>query len=526
MRRGALILAVLLLAAIPAAAAHAGTFVVQTCGPAAVNNAWHATTPPPGVMEVNESCQSPWPMQGPWVRDVLGSSSGLTDGQGAWLVFDAAPGTRIAGITYKRWLWKVAIQELQPALSTGEGVVLETCSIQSGNDRCQVGGDGTSAVTFTGLDTGELRVGVGCEIPPGSFGTTCPGGGTQHGYGAVIYDAAVTIEDDTAPAAPAVADAGLWSGASWYRGSSAVTVSGADASGIAAVRVYADGQLLTESAPACDFTRPKPCADASGLEVPVDTTQLSDGEHDLAVALVDAAGNESPAVTRKVLIANQPPGTPQLTITPAHSGSPGFTASWMPAPGHLLPIALAHLTVCHVFSCSQTTSTASSVQLSAPGAGTTVVLVYLEDAAGNADPASAASATFTLDPPVTPIAPTTTPPDPAGPSPAPTGGHPRAKTAPRLRVAFTTTASRVRMRVRTDPRVIGSVRVAIRWQLGRDPAKRRWSRLYRRRVPIRDGQAALSVGRPPRAQLIRVVVSYDGNVTFTAAHARRTLPLR
>lgn len=517
----ALLLGIVMAIAAPAGAARAGTFVVQACGASGVDNAWHATAPPAGVMEVNETCHADPQMDGIWVRDVLASSSDLTDGQGAWLQLDAPTGTTITAITYKRWLWKDSIDDLHPELRTADGTVLETCSIPYGSTRCDLGGEGTAAVTYSGLSTTRLQAGVRCQVTAPY--TSCPGGGTEHGYGAVITDAAVTIEDDTPPAAPAVADSGLWSGAAWYRGRSSITVSGADASGIAAVRLYADGQLLAQQALTCDYTRPKPCPDASDLNVTVDTAQLSDGEHAIAVALVDPAGNESGRVDRDVLIANEAPAAPQLTLTPSSSSSPEFTASWTPAAGHALPIALAHVIVCHDLACSHTTSTASSVQLSAPGPGTTTVAVYLQDLAGNADPANATSANFTLNPPAT------TPILPAGPgvsSASSTGGHRSAKAPPRLTMALAPIFSRLRVRVRTDRRASGSVLVAIRWQLGRDPAKRRWSRVYRRRAPIRDGRAALTVKRPAQAGLVRVAVSYGGNMTFAAARVRRALRLQ
>lgn len=525
MRRILVLVLVPLAALLAPASAHAGSYLVKACGTGAVNTAWQATPPPPGVMEVNESCQSPWPMQGPWVRDVLASSSDLTDGEGAWLVFDAAPGTSITGITYKRWLWKVAIQELQPALSTGEGVVLETCSIQFGTDRCDVGGDGTPAVSFTGLNTHQLRVGVSCEITPSSFGTTCPGGGTQHGYGAVIYDAAVTIADDTAPAAPTVAAEGLWSGAGWYRGASSITISGSDASGIEAVRIYSDGQLLAEEPMACDFTRPKPCPNAVDAEVPVDTTLMSDGERQVAVALVDPAGNESPHVTQDVLIANEPPAAPTLTLTPAHGTSPSFTASWTPVPGHPVAIALAHVMSCHFGACAQMTTSASSIDLTAAGIGETTVSVYLEDVAGNASLANAASASFFLDDTSSPTNPPTGPSPTNGTDPPPGASDPQAKTTPLLRVGLTATSTRLRIRLRADARASGVVRIAMRWRIRLDHAPARWTTAHRRRAMLRGGRATLSVRRPARARLVRVVASYDGSSAFMPAVARRAIPL-
>jgi hypothetical protein len=493
----ALIFAAALLAAALAGPARAGTYVVRACGTGGVNHAWHATTPPPGVMETNEACHADPTMDGIWVRDVLASSTDLTDGQGAWLQFLAPTGTTIAGIAYKRWLWKDSIDDLQPELRTA---------------------DGTTAISFTGLSTTRIEAGVWCQItPPASY---CAGGGTQHGYGAVITDAAVTIEDDTPPAAPSVAASGLWSGADWYRGDSAVTISGSDASGIAAVRVDADGQLLTEQAGACDYTYAKPCADAADLVVPIDTTQLADGEHDIGVTLLDAAGNESPAITRTVLVANDPPGTPQLTITPPQSTSPSFTASWTPAPGHMLGIALAHVTVCRDFvMCTETTTSASSVQLSAPAPGITTVSVYLEDVAGNVDPANAASKQFAYAPVQPPTSDPGTRPPLTGTT-TPSSG-PEARLAPRLKLSGVAGRERVRVIARLVRAATGRVVFEVRWRHARPVRGRRWTRWHRCRRSIRHGHAVLVLRRTPRRGRVQILARYRGNSRVQAGAARR-----
>lgn len=271
MKRVLLLVAVLGALVAPSSSATAGTFTVSACGASGINRAWTVTTLPAG-MEAAASCSADSTMPGAWVRDILSSANDLPDGRGAWLRFDAIADTTISGITYQRRLWKVALDELHPELRTGSGTVLETCTIASGTDRCQLGGVDAPAVSFNGLSTTRLELGVRCEII--DFGTRCPGGGTMHGYGAELIDADVVVRDDAAPSAPTVAATGLWSGAPWYRGSSAVTVSGTDTTGVRAIRVYAGARLVREQTITCDFTSPRPCPSISSTAVSIDTRQL------------------------------------------------------------------------------------------------------------------------------------------------------------------------------------------------------------------------------------------------------------
>src|SRR5829696_358539 len=356
MTKSGLPLLMMLALAVGAAPATAGTYVVKSCGSSGVNNAWRATPAPP-EMEVNDVCAAATDMDGIWIRDVLGSSTDIRDGEGAWLRVDAAAGTRIVGIKYRRRLWKVASDDAKPELRTGEGVVLETCSIVFGQLGCSLGGDGTEPVAFTGLDTARLEAGVRCDISE-PWAEVCTGGGTRHGYGAQIFDAEVTIEDAAAPAAPELASSGLWSGATWHHGISGVEVSATDASGIRAVRLYADGELVSEVPLACDWSRPAPCSALDDEPIEFDTTAIPDGRRQLAVTALDAGDNESPPRAREVVIANAAPAAPQLTLTPGRSTNPNFQAAWTST--HPVPIARAFVTACTGGNCTTTPTTQSS----------------------------------------------------------------------------------------------------------------------------------------------------------------------
>ena len=44
------------------------------------------------------------------------------------------------------------------------------------------------------------------------------------------------------------------------------------------------------------------------VDVPFDTTRVSDGAHHLVVSVIDAAGNSAPVLDREITVANPPPG--------------------------------------------------------------------------------------------------------------------------------------------------------------------------------------------------------------------------
>jgi hypothetical protein len=62
----------------------------------------------------------------------------------------------------------------------------------------------------------------------------------------------------------------------------------------------------TDGLPAFLYTQP--CAASLSVDVPFDTTALSDGSHHVVVSVTDAAGNATPAMDRQVTVANHPAG--------------------------------------------------------------------------------------------------------------------------------------------------------------------------------------------------------------------------
>jgi hypothetical protein len=159
---------------------------------------------------------------------------------------------------------------------------------------------------------------VGC-----SFDAGCPTASPSGPYpnyfasGVEIFGAIVSI-NDTVPPRVVVGEIGLLGGGT-VGGTSPVFVQSAnDESGIKRVAVFADGATTPvgvvdyeRDVNRCNWASTIPCQDVSETEIPVDTTQLSDGIHSIVVKVFDAADNEKASTTHYVTIKNAattPPG--------------------------------------------------------------------------------------------------------------------------------------------------------------------------------------------------------------------------
>jgi hypothetical protein len=102
----------------------------------------------------------------------------------------------------------------------------------------------------------------------------------------------------------------------------------ADTSGIKKVAVFADGNTTPigvldyeQDVNRCNWSTPAPCQNVSDTEIPVDTRQLTDGDHSFVVKAYDAADNEKASTTRYATIKNAAATTPVPT-PPGGNGSP------------------------------------------------------------------------------------------------------------------------------------------------------------------------------------------------------------
>jgi hypothetical protein len=167
-----------------------------------------------------------------------------------------------------------------------------------------------------------------------------------NGYAAVVYlyAADIKLEQNGGPSASNVS--GELASAPAVRGTSDVAFDATDPGGGVYEAVFSvDGQVVQstvvdENGGHCRnvggttdglaaFLYVQPCAGSMSVDVPFDTTKVSDGTHHLVVSVTDAAGNAAPVLDREITVANPPaasvPGPPNGTNASAQAT---LTASW------------------------------------------------------------------------------------------------------------------------------------------------------------------------------------------------------
>ncbi len=163
---------------------------------------------------------------------------------------------------------------------------------------------------------------------------------------------------------------------SWQR-TPAVTVSATDASGVASLTLKSGDKTLGTVALACDYRHLQPCPGTGSATI---TADLPDGTYPLTAQATDAAGQSSSAPYGTLMLDRIAPASPTgLTVRAIGNGM--YAYSWTnPDQGQAAPIAAARL------SDGTVVRGANLQQLES---ASPVERVHLEDAAGNADPATA-----------------------------------------------------------------------------------------------------------------------------------------
>jgi hypothetical protein len=182
----------------------------------------------------------------------------------------------------------------------------------------------------------------------GFSGKECLAGkGDANEYAAAVYlyAADITLEQPAGPSASAVS--GELATAPTVRGTSDVAFDASDpGSGVYEAVFSVDGQVVqstvvdanggrcvdvggtSDGLPAFLYTQP--CAPSASVDVPFDTTHVSNGAHHLVVSVIDAAGNSAPVLDRTITIANPPPpGTPGPPNGTNASAQAVLSAGWV-----------------------------------------------------------------------------------------------------------------------------------------------------------------------------------------------------
>lgn len=179
----------------------------------------------------------------------------------------------------------------------------------------------------------------------GDVGHSCEAGkGDANGYAAAVYlyAADITLDQTVGPTATNIS--GELATAPAVRGSSDVAFDASDpASGVYEAAFAVDGQVVqrtvvddnggrchdvggtSDGRPAFEYVQP--CKPSVSVDVPFDTTRVSDGAHHLIVSAIDAAGNSAPVLDRAITVANPPPvGAPNGTNASAQAN---LAAAWV-----------------------------------------------------------------------------------------------------------------------------------------------------------------------------------------------------
>jgi hypothetical protein len=316
----------------PASVAGAGEYHVYSC-----------RTPAGEAAPVDGWTESAGPTYSDYVRDTCGEGGALTAALGdvttheadldlATWMFSTPAYARMVGAT----LWRAgdadggvavnATYELWLAGPSNEGI-FESCVYQSG---CTAGvGEPAeplsvaNRVAVPAADLGtHLYLNAACE---GDSKFQCPGGqGDVNGYAAAVslYAADIVLEQSAGPTATNVS--GELASEPVVQGTSDVTFSASDpGAGVWEATFSVDGKLVQSTVPdenggrcrnvgeSADglpaFLYLQPCLPAESVDVPFNTTVVSNGEHHLVVSVLDAAGNSAPVLDREIDVENPVP---------------------------------------------------------------------------------------------------------------------------------------------------------------------------------------------------------------------------
>ncbi len=223
-----------------------------------------------------------------------------------------------------------------------------------------------------------------------------------------------TLRDDVAPSVAATGGTLLSGG--WLRGVKTLGFSASDGGGGLTNVIAAFDNGTTLSAPSgCPaigghYVQLQPCPLGRSGGWSVDTSKLPDGVRTLSLRADDAGGATAGDV-RSVRVDNTAPATPVAAAAIGGDGwrrTNGFALGWSNPGGQHAPIVRARYTACPVDGggCTSGDAPVEALPIAAgilvPRPGEWDLRVWLEDAAGNADPASASPAQrvrFDPDPP-------------------------------------------------------------------------------------------------------------------------------
>lgn len=338
-----------------AASADAGTFAVVACKDPATNAAepttnWTATwtgTPLPYAGNLDECAQ-----EGN-LKSYVGAEINQPSSTGPAWEYSPPEGDEITGGEISA---AFSIPGGSNNLTGAAGIaapklLFDGADLLEGSPAGGVPGSYEGVYKLTGHTGGHIWMYAFCE-PPNS---TCLANDSNSWYWAMaeMRWADVLLANDAVPngtafSGPLATSTGALSGTQNL--TFTAKDEGTGAPGVYLIQATLDGRSVYDSTPgtnggSCqalsehrftgiyEFSSPHPCKTSESVSIPIDTAAVTDGSHELAVSVIDAAGDESIVYTRQITTNNAPVVQSAPTIAgsaqvgSALTGTPGrFTA--------------------------------------------------------------------------------------------------------------------------------------------------------------------------------------------------------
>jgi AcrR family transcriptional regulator len=253
--------------------------------------------------------EATWTFSTPTFDAMLGAS--------LWRAADADGGAGV-NATYETWLAGPSEESLFDGC-----VYVSGCTTGHGEQAQPLSAANRLVVPAANLGA-HMYLNATCE--GGFSGSECPPAvGDANGYAAAVYlyAADILLEQTAGPTADNVA--GELAIAPVVSGTSDVTFSASDpGSGVWETTFSIDGKVVQSTVPnenggrcrnvgqstdgLAAFLYLQPCLPSESVDVPFNTTAVSNGEHHLVVDVLDPAGNSAPVLDREINVENPVPG--------------------------------------------------------------------------------------------------------------------------------------------------------------------------------------------------------------------------
>ncbi len=319
-----------------ASTAFAGTYTVVSCPG---DDGWAQDTPSALFVPYADGCAG-GATAGLTLALGPNPESGYSNTAGGSITFTAPVGMSISSyaMSLSAYGGPCSIASNQCANGFGAVAVNHTGQADPDYDYRNLGYGAQTAQVATGpLPSGVtwVTVTVGCDGGPGGY--SCPGSqGSLPEADAVIQTADFAIDSTATPSASGFTGS-LLAGSAHGTANIAFTAADPGGPGVYNVTATIDGTSVYDATPngnagACqsigtysdgslEFEQLLPCPQQVAVDIPVNTTTLRDGAHELKLTVTDAAGNSSVVYDATVMTANLTTVS-SLTPSPATTTAP------------------------------------------------------------------------------------------------------------------------------------------------------------------------------------------------------------